>query len=301
MKTEDIEKGISTVDKALSLSERLINALNDNIPGLKANQLYIKEIENSDKLSTPEKMALLYNAKPLKKQMQNLYSVYELADIMLKDKGSSLDESELDNESEWFGMFSDIAKNVSDEEMQHIWAKILASKCEDKKSVDKKLLSILQVMEYNDAEIFSYICANSVMINAVGVFNLPVFVYYFDSDNVNLWGDCGIYDKNLINHVSLNQMQSLGLITYHSSRNATFCICQREKLKVDFNMNYFDEKIKIKSSVKKELNLGVVELTKSGCQLVNILYNDQRPNKNLMLIDKLIEHYKKLGYEANRI
>lgn len=62
MKTEDIEKGISTVDKALSLSERLINALNDNIPGLKANQLYIKEIENSDKLSTPEKMALLYNA-----------------------------------------------------------------------------------------------------------------------------------------------------------------------------------------------------------------------------------------------
>ena len=115
MKTEDVEKGLNIFDKVADLANKLLNFGNDNIPFLKANQIYIQEIEKSDKLSTSEKMALLYNAGAVKRNMKNLYSVYELTDLMLKEKGSSLETADLDTDSEWFGMFSDIAKNVSDE------------------------------------------------------------------------------------------------------------------------------------------------------------------------------------------
>lgn len=299
MKTEDVEKGLNIFDKVADLGNKLLNVGNDNIPFLKANQIYIQEIEKNDKLSTSEKMALLYNAGAVKRNMKNLYSVYELTDLMLKEKGSSLETADLDTDSEWFGMFSDIAKNVSDEGMQHIWAKILASKCEDKKSVDKKLLSILQVMEYEDAEIFSYVCANSVItLDQNDGKKYPAFIY---PNNVNFENSTSsiinAYDKQILNHSAFTQIHSLGLIIYHtglseygfSGKNGTNMI-----------INYYGDKVIIKSD-KKELPIGIIELTRCGCQLVNILHSGQEQNKNVKLVDAIIERYQRLGFEVNRI
>ena len=305
MKTEDVEKGLNIFDKVADLANKLLNFGNDNIPFLKANQIYIQEIEKSDKLSTSEKMALLYNAGAVKRNMKNLYSVYELTDLMLKEKGSSLETADLDTDSEWFGMFSDIAKNVSDEGMQHIWAKILASKCDDKKSVDKKLLSILQVMEYEDAEIFSYICANTVWLKDNNGYERPAFIYP-ENDYVALFDGCedssekfyDVYDKKIINHPAFNQMQSLGLITYHAGLSS---YCLSDNRNIDFVIRYYGDNAKISSKSKKELPMGRIELSKCGCQLVNILSAGQEENKNLHLMDKLIEYYQKAGFETYRV
>ena len=304
MKTEDVEKGLAIADKVADLGYKLLNFFNDNIPTFKANQIYIQEIEKNDKLSTSEKMALLYNAKAVKRNMENLYSVYELTNLMLKEKGSSLETADLDTDSEWFCMFSDIAKNVSNEGMQHIWAKILASKCEDKKSADKKLLSILQVMEYEDAEIFSYICANSVFAITNSRKIIPEFIYLsdlnvkaiFDESEESEISIADIYDQDLINHETLTQMQNLGLIKYHTVLSGYgLKISDDSSIVID----YYGKKIQICSQSEKFLKFGIVELTKCGQQLVKILHNGQNENKNLLLIDKLIEYYQKTGFEVH--
>lgn len=295
-----IDQNIDTVNKIADLGDKLINMsdIKNIFPSLKARQVFISEIEKNDELSTAQKMALLYHFNDVSKRAKNFYSVLELTEIMLNAKGVSLETAKIDTDSEWFGMFSDIAKNVSDEEMQHIWAKILASKCEDEKSVDKKLLSILQVMESEDAEIFSYICANTVYIDSAYISNFPAFVYVFDRNPVYVNGE--FYNKKFIHHSALTQMQSLGLITYHVSMS-TYELTAPNDMTADCTFNYFGEKINVKSYSKKDLSLGAVELTRCGHQLVKILYEGQRDNKNAKLIDKLTQHFNALGYEVTKV
>ncbi len=141
------------VDKFLELS-----------PRYKTIKLYNDEIKNNPNLSPVEKMAFTIGRRKILKQAENLASTFNLADLELKTKGKSL-ESELPTlDKDWFNYFSDIVNNVSDKEMQAIWAKILTRECENKNSICKKLISILQIIEKNEAEVFSYVCAYSSKI-----------------------------------------------------------------------------------------------------------------------------------------
>lgn len=288
-----IDQNIDTVNKIADLGDKLINMIDiKNIfPSLKARQVFISEIEKNDELSTAQKMALLYHFNDVSKRAKNFYSVLELTEIMLNAKGVSLETAKIDTDSEWFGMFSDIAKNVSDEEMQHIWAKILASKCEDEKSVDKKLLSILQVMESEDAEIFSRICANSVFV-IDGEDITPEFIYPSDIDPNE------VYERKYLNHDTFTQMQSLGLIKYHTGLSGFGTRGDNNNCII---IDYYGERIQIYSQSPKTIYLGIVELTRCGKQLVKILYEGQKENKNLQLMNKIIEYYQKNSFEVNRI
>ena len=95
-------------------------------------------------------------------------------------------------------------------------------------------------------------------------------------------------------------MQSLGLITYHVSMS-TYELTAPNDMTADCTFNYFGEKINVKSYSKKDLSLGAVELTRCGHQLVKILYEGQRDNKNAKLIDKLTQHFNALGYEVTKV
>lgn len=123
----------------------------------------------------------------------------------------------------WFGIFDDIIKNVSDEKMQTVWAKILSDKCADNKSVSRKTILTLQTMESDIAETFSYFCANTLFYkdteddNDIGT---PVFLYTEedDIDEVFTKGNAlkvkkiNIYNSNYVNNVLLFALSELGLI-----------------------------------------------------------------------------------------
>lgn len=298
-----IEQNIDTAKKTADFVDKLLNMIDmKNIfPSLKARQVFISEIEKNDELSTAQKMALLYHFNDVSKRMKNFYSVLELTEIMLNAKGVSLETAKIDTDSEWFSMFSDIAKNVSDEEMQHIWAKILASKCEDKKSVDKKLLSILQIMEPEDAEIFSRICANSVFI-IDGEDITPEFIYPSDNNINAIFPEVegidmnGVYESEYLNCKTFTQMQSLGLIKYHTGLSGFYLNVDNNKSII---IDYYGKRVQICSQSPKMVCLGIVELTRCGKQLVKILYEGQKENKNLKLMDKIIEYYQKQNLKVN--
>ena len=62
---------------------------------------------------------------------------------------------------DWFVRFYESVGNVSDEEMQDLWAKILAGEVDDSASFSLRTIDILRNMSKKDAELFALVCSHS--------------------------------------------------------------------------------------------------------------------------------------------
>lgn len=93
------------------------------------------------------------------------------------------------------------ARLVSDEEIQHIWSKLLADECNEPNSVPKSLLFTLEKMDKDDAEAFVKLCRLSVSIDKK---SFPIIL----GDEYGK----GKYDKYGIDYELLLQLDKLGLI-----------------------------------------------------------------------------------------
>lgn len=288
---ETLKDGIETTDKALDTAKKgidLVEKLLSVNPTYRANKMLLDEIEHDSNRTTIEKAIIMYNLKNIKRELKNKTNIYNCANLMLNNNGKTLEQMLPTVDDEWLGMYDDISKNVSDKDMQAVWAKILASKCEDEHSVSKKLLQILQVMNSNDAEYFSYLCSHSVMcFNPAEKEEYPIFLY---PDAIE--DKLKVYDEKYINYGYLTDFSSLGLINYNSS--ADTIIYKKADLLI---MNYYGEKININSSDGK-INIGVITYTSCGVELVRILHEGMADKKELLLISKISEYYKKNDYHV---
>lgn len=161
-----VKDGLEVAEKALNVAKEgsgFIDKLLSASPTYRANKLLLDEIEHDPNTNPMEKYVIMRNLNKIKKEIMNNANIYNIANSMLGGKGKSLEKLLPTVDDEWLGMYDDISKNVSNQDMQTVWAKILASKCEDENSISKKLLQVLQVMNSKDAEYFSYLCSHSVM------------------------------------------------------------------------------------------------------------------------------------------
>lgn len=277
-KTFDAAKeGSGILEKFLSIS-----------PRYRANKMLLDEIENDPNMTPMEKYVAMRSLNKVKKEIMNSANIYNFANLMLNGKGKSLEQLLPTVDDEWLGMYDDISKNVSSQDMQTVWAKILASKCEDENSVSKKLLQVLQIMDSNDAKYFSYLCSHSVMCcNPADKVEYPIFLYPGATKD-----ELEVYDDEYINYGYLTDFSSLGLINYNSS--AGTIIYKKADLLI---MNYYGEKINIVSSNGK-ISIGVITYTSCGVELVGILYEGMSDKKDPLLISKISEYYKKNGYNV---
>ena len=193
-----VEKDLEVAEKALNVAKEgssFIEKLLSACPKYRANKKLLDDIENDPNMNPMEKYVIMRNLNKIKKEIMNNANIYNIANSMLSGKGKSLEKLLPTVDDEWLGMYDDISKNVSSQDMQTVWAKILASKCEDGNSISKKLLQVLQVMNSKDAELFSYLCSHSVMIlNPNDGIEYPVF-FYQDSRATNF------YDKKYKFHL----------------------------------------------------------------------------------------------------
>lgn len=268
---------INEVNEKSGLFMQLLNS----IPWYRANKLLIESIENDPNLDDVQKAALLYQHKAVKKAAINLNQIYNSADLFLKCKGTSFKEKKINDD--WFGMYNDIAKNISDEEMQIIWAKILASECVKPNSISKKLLSILQVIDTETAKVFSNLCRYGIYLD----FNDGRHFFFIpskdmtDVDNVQ-----SLKDYASISYVDELNLKSLGLIELDN--NDKF----RLENKSDMVFHYYNATIHVKSN-GNNVNIGKIMFTNYGNQLANVLYDDaenQKPDGRFL--EFLIEYFR---------
>lgn len=288
---DKVNEIVDVADKSANFLEKIL----DNIPSFRAHKLLMKEIENNLDMSPAEKAAFLYALGPLKKSIRNLASTYELADFMLNTKKVAGIETSLSQiNDEWLGMYNDIVKNISDENMKLIWAKILASKCEDSNSVGKRLLSILQIIDNKTAEAFSYLCSHTFM--QYDKYDKeekakPIFLYHIGSvgDSSDGLFPSYSYDKTFLNAHNITELDSIGLIRYE---NFTEFSLNAKEIELD----YFGSKLSIKS--EGSVSIGRIIYTSCGEQLINALY-DKNADKDMNFFNHISEYYKRSHYIVN--
>lgn len=158
-----------------------------------------------------------------------------------------------DIEKDWIVDFFDKSRLISDEEMQDLWAKILAGEANSPGTYTKRTIHLLASLDKNDAILFTKLCSFTWNTGIL----MPLI---FDHKN-------DIYLKNGIDFSSLKHLDSIGLISFESLSGY-----KNTNLDKKIKVTYGDKIIKLEFTKEKdnELNVGHAIFTDVGLQLANL-------------------------------
>lgn len=181
-------------------------------------------------------------------RQNNMEDITEKAFSKLDDDS---DPSKMDDD--WVTNFFDRSRIVSDDEMQELWAKVLAGEANAPGTYSKRTVNFLSDLDKRDAELFQNLCSFGWI---VGSFTPLVFDSQAD-----------IYNQKGINFNSLTHLDSIGLIQFQNL--AGF---QRTGLPKSFQVYYCGQPITLEMPEQegKDLPIGKVLLTQVGKELVPV-------------------------------
>ena len=240
------------------LGEKLIDKLSDAVGFIatpkgnrkniiEAEQFLIDQIKADDGKPYIQKAAEISNARRLIREYNNQNDIVNIA---IQNLGEDAMPENID--VDWLAYFMDRAKNISTEDMQIIWGKILAKECESE--IPGTLINVLSLIDKDDAETFRKLCGCCIEI----LDSKEPFVV-FDSN-------FPIYLNNNITLNSILSLQVLGLV----------CISENGYgIKLDQSMiewKYFGKKCIIsRKNGGLHLWLGNVQFTKAGKKLSEVI------------------------------
>lgn len=154
-------------------------------------------------------------------------------------------------EDDWITNFFDKCRIISDEEMQSLWAMILAGEANSPGTFSKRTVNFLASLDKEDAKFFTTLCGFCWMVKPL----VPI-VYDYKAD---------IYKKSGINFSSLNHLEAIGLISTQPLTGISV-------IESDGFVSYFGTQLNldVESFVNGEFKVGKVVFTRIGAQLAHI-------------------------------
>lgn len=176
-------------------------------------------------------------------------------------------------ENDWLIKYFEKVRSISDNDMQELWAKILAGECNNTGSFSKMTLNIVEELDKNDAQLFSSLCS---CVFKIGGNEQPIIFDPNDKEYISLG----------LNYEKLLHLQSLGLISFNSITGF-----KQEGFGKRAIIEYFDTKIIIEFSKDSdnEFTLGNALFTNAGKQLCKIC----TPMKSNEILSKTLSYYEK--------
>ena len=228
--------------------------------GLKhrAIEAYVKDIEDSN-MPAESKMMAIANTRKTYKELKNQLAI---ADIAMKNAKEGTDFSKNSQvDDEWLARFMDSAKFVSDEKVQLVWGKLLASEFEDPNSTPPSLFRILAEITPPYAQIFANLCCLTTTFEYTykdGSIQKEAFVLFPSSDTYYT-AKLRIYYETLI------ELQTLGLLQYAAAGDffTHYDTNNKPKTKLIYGMH----SAIIINHTDDRLPIGKVLLTKAGLSL----------------------------------
>ena len=159
-------------------------------------------------------------------------------------------------DDDWITNFFEKSRIVSDEDMQELWARVLAGEANNPGNFSRKTINILHDMDKQSAELFRTLCGYVWNIHSQN--HLVVFV---QGPPENIYASQGITLQRLID------LQSLGLVDVDYTDGFL-----RPHLPGTFNASYSGRSValSLSTSAKGNLRIGGVTVTASGGQLASI-------------------------------
>lgn len=214
------------------------------------------------------------------KRQRNIKAVVNQAATELGDKEAPNNEPDHD----WTARFFNEVQDVSSEEMQTLWARILAGKVERPESTSTKTLGILRNIDQNTATLFNRLCSVCVSIEDE------------DARVPSLGGDVGknSLEKYGLGFGKLNILNEHGLIisnyaTWHDYINCIGRIIQinvphRFRIPFKHQGRFWVLTPLSGDGAVNDLKLTGVALTQSGAELLKVVDIDPEDNYRQDLI-----------------
>lgn len=184
----------------------------------------------------------------LHEEMRNQENIEEITRKAIPDLRPDARPEAIDDD--WMTAFFDYAKKVSDDQMQSLWAKILAGQANAPGSFKKRVLQSVALLEKEDAELFTSLCRFCVNIEGLTpiIFSL---------------GDETPYSKEKLDFEAFSHLDTVGLVQFNS-----FTGFVRQGLPRQFIIGYGEQRYSVQlPDNKKDMPIGLVLLTDVGRQL----------------------------------
>lgn len=163
------------------------------------------------------------------------------------------DASPQDIERDWLTNFFDKCRLVSDDDMQTLWAHVLAGEATSPGSYSKRTVNFLGSLDKGEAQLFTALCSFCCSLGTVTAL-------VFDVTNK-------VYNDRGINFGSLTHLESIGLVRFDN-----FSGFRRTGLPKHVRAYYFNLPLdlELQQESGNDLPLGRVLLTKLAIQLAPI-------------------------------
>lgn len=216
--------------------------------------VYINGVMNARK-RTPEALAYRAEQRQLAesiRQERNIENVIGFA----SNEISQMDDSNVSDEpvdADWITRLFHIVKDISSEEMQFVWGKILAGEIKRPGSFSLKTLDIIRNITRQDAEEFQRVAPLVLQAtNCQFIISSPDILSQFGITFASVLGldECGLLNSSGTLSVNL-------LVTNHQADTT-------------YNKELFIHVIGTDEE-KVEIPLGIHTLTRAGCELIQIL------------------------------
>jgi hypothetical protein len=179
-------------------------------------------------------------------------------------------------EDDWISHFFEKCRNVSDKEMQSLWAGILAGEANKPGKFTKRTVELVATLGKDEAHLFTSLCSFTLS----GGDHFPII---FDVQDE-------IYQKKGINFGTLTHLENIGLLKFN---NLQGYILQQLPQNVTLAHFGIPVQFKLQKSENNTLEIGHAMLTKSGQELASIC--GARPD--IQFLKYLVEKYKAKGLE----
>jgi hypothetical protein len=203
------------------------------------------------------------------KKQENIEAITSQAIPQLEDKARPRDV-----EDDWIANFFDKCRIVSDQEMQQIWAKVLAGEANSPGTYSKRTVNFLSSLDKTDAALFTELCGFGWQIGDV------VTLVYDEKDS--------IYTAAGITFNALSHLDDIGLISFEPL--AGF---KRMGFPKRTTVSYYGRPVNIEfqKDAGNDLDTGKVLLTQIGQQLAPICGSEPVP----VFVDYVLHHWNKKG------
>lgn len=178
------------------------------------------------------------------KKQENIEDIVNKTIPLLTD---SSEPQKMDDD--WITNFFDKCRIISDQEMQSLWAKVLAGEANTPGTFSKRTVNFLSSLDNADAHLFTRLCGFGLFLN-----DLCPLVYDTDTP---------IYKDHGITFSSLSHLDDIGLVSFLPEG---FSNTENPKT---ITVYYYGKPLRIefKNSENNELDIGFIILTKIGQQL----------------------------------
>ena len=185
-------------------------------------------------------------------QTKKQVNIESVATKSLPDVENTAQPEKIDND--WLTNFFDKCSSISDQQMQDLWAKVLAGEANSPGSFSKHTISILSSLDKSDAESFRRFCS------FVWTFDFPLLpqsVPIVPKPQPKM----RVEDKNITSS-ELFHLQTLGLVNYSVSE--PFGLYDPIET---FSGKYFGRQVTFYRSAAHHVLVGHARFTKAGLEL----------------------------------